>query len=182
MAALGAEAKYPNAINGQLFFKVPAGTAVPTGNYLCSATVQRPRIITTAGHCVSDGNGRFFKNWIFVPALRNGVGPFGTWKAAYVVVSNVWHLGGGGLPNAQDVASIELLDDAIGNRIADLTGYAGYRSQLCTGDSTSRRMGTRAISMAATRCTESMPKHGLGRTIPQSLAPTCAAGRAAAGG
>jgi V8-like Glu-specific endopeptidase len=127
VAALGAEAKYPNAINGQLFFKVPAGRTVPPGRYVCSATVQRPRIITTAGHCVSDGNGHFFKNWTFVPALRNGVGPFGTWNAAYVVVSNVWHFGGGVLPNGQDVASIELLDDASGNKIGDFTGYAGYQ-------------------------------------------------------
>jgi hypothetical protein len=43
-----------------------------------------------------------------------------------VVVSNAWHFGGGGVPNAQDVASIELLDDAIGNKIGDFTGYAGY--------------------------------------------------------
>jgi hypothetical protein len=60
VAALGAEAKYPNAIDGQLFFKIPAGTTQPKGNYVCSATVQRPRIITTAGHCVSDGSGHFF--------------------------------------------------------------------------------------------------------------------------
>ena len=126
VAALGAEAKYPTAIAGQLFFKVPGGTTVKKGNYVCSATVQRARIITTAGHCVSDGSGHFFKNWVFVPALRNGVGPFGTWKAAYVVVSDAWHLGGGVVPNAQDVASIELLDSATGNKIGDVTGYAGY--------------------------------------------------------
>src|SRR5262245_31129931 len=29
VAQLGAEAKHPNALNGQLFFKVPAGTTVP---------------------------------------------------------------------------------------------------------------------------------------------------------
>ena len=41
VAALGAEAKYPTAIAGQLFFKVPGGTTVKKGNYVCSATVQQ---------------------------------------------------------------------------------------------------------------------------------------------
>jgi hypothetical protein len=126
VAQLGAESKYPNAINGQLFFKVPAGRSVPQGNYVCSATVQRKRIITTAGHCVSDGNGGFFKKWLFVPALRNGTGPFGTWTGVFVVVSNTWHFGGGGVPNAQDVASIELADNN-GHAIWEFTGYAEYK-------------------------------------------------------
>src|SRR5262245_29113815 len=68
VAALGAEALFPHALNGQLFFKVPAGAAFPKGHYVCSATVQRRRVITTAGHCVSDGHGTFFKHFVFVPA------------------------------------------------------------------------------------------------------------------
>lgn len=125
VAALGAESKFPFAVNGQLFFKVPKGTTVPKGDYVCSATVQRMRIITTAGHCVSDGNGHFYKGFVFVPALRNGAGPFGSWSGVYVVVSNTWHLGGGTVPNAQDVASIELADNN-GIKIGQVTGTAGY--------------------------------------------------------
>jgi V8-like Glu-specific endopeptidase len=127
LAATGAEATYPYALNGQLFFTIGEDT------FVCSATVQRLRIITTAGHCVSDGHGHFYSNWLFVPALRNGVGPFGTWTWAFVVVSNTWHFGGGGVPNAQDVASIELADnDEV--RIGSYTGYAGYQiPDLYTG-------------------------------------------------
>jgi len=124
VAALGAEALFPHALNGQLFFKVPAGAAFPKGHYVCSATVQRRRVITTAGHCVSDGRGTFFKNFVFVPALRNGVGPFGSWTWAFLVVAADWHLGGGGVPNAQDVASIEL-NDIGGSAVGDFTGTAG---------------------------------------------------------
>jgi len=125
-AAVGAESQYPFTINGQLFFKVPGNTAVPKGNYVCSATVQRRRLITTAGHCVSDGNGRLFKKFVFVPALRNGVGPLGTWTGTFVSVTDTWHHGGGAVPNAQDVAVIELAD-IDGHAIGEYTGYAGYQ-------------------------------------------------------
>ena len=124
-AALGAEALFPTALNGQLFFKVPSGTTVPAGHYVCSATVQRARIIVTAGHCVSDGSGHLFKKFLFVPALRDGAGPFGSWSWVFVTVSDAWHFGGGEVPNEQDVAAIELAD-VEGVRIGDLTGTAGY--------------------------------------------------------
>jgi hypothetical protein len=64
---------YPNEIVGQLFF------TKPSGSFVCSASVIRLSVIATAGHCVSDGNGHFYNNWLFIPAYHAGVAPFGRW-------------------------------------------------------------------------------------------------------
>jgi V8-like Glu-specific endopeptidase len=56
VASLGGETRYPYALTGQLFFKIGSST------YVCSATVQRLGVITTAGHCVADGHGHFYSN------------------------------------------------------------------------------------------------------------------------
>jgi len=117
---------YPNTLEGQLFFTIPRGTTVAPGNYVCSATVQRSKIITTAGHCVSDGNGNFYRNWLFVPAIRDGFAPFGTFTYTFVVTTSTWFTGGGGVPNAQDVAVIGLAPNSAGNPVSAYTGTAGF--------------------------------------------------------
>jgi len=126
VANLGGERTYPYALTGQLTFTVPAGTTVTPGNYVCSATVQRLGVVTTAGHCVSDGHGHFFTNWKFTPAIRLGSAPYGTWIWRQVVVTNTWHLGGGGVPNAQDVAVIALFPNSSNVKIGSYTGFAGF--------------------------------------------------------
>jgi len=126
-ASVGAESKYPYEIEGQLSFTIPAGTTCEKpGNYVCSATVQRRGIITTAGHCVSDGAGHFYKNWVFVPATRSGSPPFGKWTWKYVEVTGTWFHGGCSVPNAQDVAVLVLNPSASGALIGNVTGYAGF--------------------------------------------------------
>jgi V8-like Glu-specific endopeptidase len=122
VAALGGEKTYPYSIEGQLSF------TEPSGNFVCSATVQRIGVITTAGHCVSDGKGHFFTNWVFVPATRMGSAPFGKWVWSAVTTTSTWFNGGGGVPNAQDVAVIVLAKNAAGQRIGSLTGYAGFNT------------------------------------------------------
>lgn len=126
-ANLGAYKVFPNGLEGQLFFTVPPGTSVGAGNYVCSATVQRPSMITTAGHCVSDGNSHFYKNWLFVPAIRNGFAPFGKFGWKFVTTTSTWFTGGGGVPNAQDVAVIVLAKDSSGNQVSAYTGWAGFQ-------------------------------------------------------
>lgn len=81
VANLGGERTCPYSITGQLTFTIPPGTTQPPGNYVCSATVQRLGVITTAGHCVSDGSGHFYKNGYShprpdwgVPRLGSGTG------------------------------------------------------------------------------------------------------------
>jgi hypothetical protein len=123
---------YPNRINGKLFFTIPG-----QGNFICSATVQRPRIITTAGHCVHKGSGGgagFFTNWLFIPAFKDGAAPYGQWVWAFVITTGTWAGGGGGVPNAADYAIIELRDRTSPPcfpafpRIGSCVGFAGFQT------------------------------------------------------
>jgi V8-like Glu-specific endopeptidase len=120
---LKADKQYPYSTVGQLFFTVPG-----QGDFLCSASVINRRIILTAGHCVSDGKGKFYTNWKFVPATRNGSAPFGTWNWAYVTTTPDWFNGGGGVPSAADYAMIEAADNASSQRIGDITGWLGWQT------------------------------------------------------
>jgi hypothetical protein len=110
---------YPYATVGQLFF------TEPSGNFVCSASVIRLNVIATAGHCVSDGSGHFYSNWLFIPAYHAGVAPFGKWSWSQVVVAGPWFNGGGVVPNRQDDALIVLQPNA-GQKIGQVTGYLGF--------------------------------------------------------
>lgn len=124
--AASADTAHPHRRNGRLFFTKPG-----QGNFVCSATVQKLRIIVTAGHCVSNGNGGFFTNFLFVPATRNGSAPFQQWNWAALRVLNAWHSGGGGVPNSGDFAVIELQDrvfSGVVRRIGDIVGFAGFQT------------------------------------------------------
>jgi hypothetical protein len=110
---------YPYEIVGQLFF------TEPSGNFVCSASVIRLSVIATAGHCVSNGNGSFYSNWLFIPAWHAGVAPFGRWTWSEVVVAGPWFHGGGIVPNRQDDALIVLAPNS-GRKIGSLLGYLGY--------------------------------------------------------
>ncbi len=128
VALIGGEKKYPYTMEGQLRFTIPpsAATTEPPGNYVCSATVQTVGVITTAGHCVSDGNGHFYTNWVFTPATRSGSAPFGAWTWSQATTTSTWFTGGGGVPNAQDVAVIVLQTKPYPKRIGNATGWAGF--------------------------------------------------------
>jgi V8-like Glu-specific endopeptidase len=84
----------PDRTNGKLF--VRAGESV----YVCSATaVNTPNksLVWTAGHCVSDGAGRFYDDWIFVPAYSSrtkGSAPYGRWRWSRVATTGQWHNSG----------------------------------------------------------------------------------------
>jgi V8-like Glu-specific endopeptidase len=119
---------YPHKTTGKLYFSVPGGTAY------CTASVINYRILVTAGHCVSNGNGTFYSNFQFVPATWNGSAPLQTWNWRYVVTTTTWHNGGGGVPNAADYAMIELEDRFISGsvkRIGQVTGWLGWQTASC---------------------------------------------------
>ncbi|WP_131781817.1 trypsin-like serine peptidase [Legionella gresilensis] len=127
---LSADLAYPYRAVGKLFFTIPG-----QGDYVCSASVLRHRIIVTAGHCLHKGSGGtngYYTNWRFVPAFRDGSAPFQTWTWSYVLVTNTWATGGGTVPNAADYGMLEMRDNTVNNtlqRIGTITGYLGYQTQ-----------------------------------------------------
>lgn len=126
---ISADLVYPYRAVGKLFFTIPG-----EGDYVCSASVLRPRILITAGHCVHKGSGGtagFYTNWKFIPAYRDGIAPLETWNWTFVATTNTWASGGGIVPNAADYAMIEVEDRAFNGtieKIGNITGYFGYQT------------------------------------------------------
>ena len=128
LVPLSADLSFPYRAIGKLFFTEPG-----QGNFVCSASVIKPRVVLTAGHCVHAGSGGvngYFTNFLFVPAFRDGAAPFQSWSWAFVQTTPDWMTGGGGVPNAADYGMIETVDKVIsGNttKIGTVTGWLGYQ-------------------------------------------------------
>jgi hypothetical protein len=66
-------------------------------NYVCSAnsvSATNGSVVSTAGHCVHGGHGKFASRWIFVPAYENGAAPYGQWAATSFSAPTQWTKGG----------------------------------------------------------------------------------------
>jgi V8-like Glu-specific endopeptidase len=119
----------PYTTFGKLYFTDPKA-----GNFQCSATVLRPRIIATAGHCVTHPSTNpadryFFTNFLFIPAFNSGAAPLKTWTSSQQWVANAWYFSNGSVPNEQDVAMLIANDQVINGKVTKLgtvTGWVGY--------------------------------------------------------
>jgi len=111
---------YPYRAAGKLFF------TTPNGNATCSAAAISPRIVLTAGHCVHNGIGAFYSNFMFVPAFSNASAPYMTWAASYIATTNVWASGGGTIPNAADWGMLEMVDQNINGTTTSLGNLVGW--------------------------------------------------------
>ena len=117
---------YPYITSGKLFFSNPR----TGGNFVCSASVLRQRVVVTAGHCVASPSTNaaqryFYTRFLFVPAYNNGSAPVGTWSPNTAGVTNEWYFSNGSVPNAQDVGML-VMNDQGGRKISFYTGYLGY--------------------------------------------------------
>lgn len=114
-----------NRAIGRLSFSTLSGTSY------CSATVISPNnVIVTAAHCVYDTtNNRWYNNWVFTPAYRDGAAPFGTFPADKCTILTSWaNLSGNYSINTwapYDVAVCNMKNNSFGQGLSSLTGYQG---------------------------------------------------------
>ena len=125
---------YPYRTVGQLFFTDPR----TGGNFVCSASVLRLRVLVMAGHCVAHGSPTpsdryFYSKFLFVPSEKSGSAPNGVWTWSFVTTTNDW-FNDGSVPNQQDVGMLVMVDQRLGGggpfKIGQITGFLGYR--YCT--------------------------------------------------
>lgn len=137
-AAYSADRSFPYRAVGKLFFSINGAP------YVCSASVIQRRVVATAGHCVHSGTSAgFHRNFVFVPAFRDGVAPFKQWNWRYVTTTGAWAGGGGGVPNAADYAMIEFADQSMTaggplTKLGNVTGWLGWQTLSLNGNHTSK--------------------------------------------
>jgi hypothetical protein len=116
----------PDRLNVKIFFSQASG-----GNFVCSGTIANSttkRMVSTAGHCVSNGAGQFHRNVVVVPGYSSrcdgcGDAPYGRWTARELTTLTEWH----SFSNfKQDVAYI-IVNDRNGQRIVNRLGGQGSR-------------------------------------------------------
>lgn len=114
---------FPHRWFGRLSFSTPNGTSY------CSATATSNNTIVTAAHCIYDtAANRFYSNWVFTPAFRNGNAPFGTFPArtCWVLNSYINQPGysiNGAAPH--DVAVCKMNNNSAGVSLNSAVGWAG---------------------------------------------------------
>lgn len=82
---------YPSAF-GKVFFTSNSGV-----NYVCSGTAVlsfNESVVWTAGHCVNEGPGAFYRKFLFVPAYKDGVAPYGKFAGTTLLTTSGWERSG----------------------------------------------------------------------------------------
>jgi V8-like Glu-specific endopeptidase len=121
---LPAQKTYPHKWIGRLSFSTTGGTSY------CSATAISNNHFVTAAHCVYDTtNNRWYSNWVFTPAYRNGSAPYGTFPATSCTILTAWkNLSGSFSINTwtrYDVAVCGAGKNSSGKTLNYMVGWAG---------------------------------------------------------
>jgi V8-like Glu-specific endopeptidase len=114
---------YPSA-HGKVFF-TDDGV-----NYVCSGTAissLNESVVWTAGHCVNEGPGGFYTNFLFVPAYRDGSAPHGRFAASALLTPSDWEQSGEwgvdlGAAVVGSNASGQTLAQAVDERVLSFDG------------------------------------------------------------
>ncbi|MDH5823456.1 trypsin-like peptidase domain-containing protein [Luteimonas sp. RD2P54] len=102
---------------GKLYFTTPSG-----GSSYCTANVASGNsVIITAAHCVYTRGQGFNSNFVFVPADRYGVAPYGSFGWSSASVMGNWINQGG---RRWDVAVVKLAGEASTG--VPVTSYVGW--------------------------------------------------------
>jgi hypothetical protein len=101
------------------------------GSFVCSGTVVNSTskdMVSTAGHCLSDGNGGWSDNVLVVPAYKSNKrtqkAPYGKWTAWETTIREEWLLWA---DSTQDFGYIRVNLDGKGRTIVDRVGGVGTR-------------------------------------------------------
>ncbi len=115
---------YPHRWVGRVSFTTPTGTSN------CSATSISNNVMLTAAHCLYDStNNRWYSNWVFSPAYRNGATPYGSFPATNCWVLTAWvNLSGSYAINSwarHDVGVCNMGTNSTGTTLNNAVGWMG---------------------------------------------------------
>jgi V8-like Glu-specific endopeptidase len=115
---------YPHVWAGRISFSTTGGTSY------CSGTSISGNVMVTAAHCLYDStNNRWYSNWVFTPAYRNGSAPYGSFAARQCWVLTNWiNLSGSYSINGwvkYDVGVCKMGNNAAGQTLNNAVGWAG---------------------------------------------------------
>lgn len=106
------------------------GRLYSTGGYCSASSISDYDIIVTAAHCLYDTtNNRWYDNWVFSPAYRNGTSPYGIYGYNTCWVLTAWvNLSGGYNINGwapYDVGVCKMNRNAAGQYLSNMVGWEG---------------------------------------------------------
>jgi V8-like Glu-specific endopeptidase len=115
---------YPHKWVGKLTFLTPSGSAS------CSATAISNNHIVTAAHCVyNTTTNKWYSNFVFTPAYRNGSAPYGVFPYASARILTAYtNLTGSFSINSwtrYDVAVLGVKNNSAGKSLNYMVGWAG---------------------------------------------------------
>jgi V8-like Glu-specific endopeptidase len=104
---------------GRVFFTLDGTDYSCSGSTVASANAD---VVMTAAHCVSDGDGHWATNWIFVPGYRDGQAPYGRYTARAYFAAGPWQDGADENDDVAFVAVNPARVDGVRRRVVDVVG------------------------------------------------------------